>query len=160
MAMTEVSDTAENTRNGKKPGRPSRQVIVKYSLLQLPGQAAFVLILLLLRQWLEIPTTVTWTLIGCWVGKDIALFPFLWRFYDPSQQSDRYRMIGRKGLALTRLDPKGYVRIRSERWRADIAKESNAIEKGEAVCVVAIDGLKLTVSACDSHEMEESRLAN
>lgn len=133
---------------GKTPSdRPSLRVAVKYALLQLPGQAAFVLIFVLLRRWLDIPSILLWALVGFWIGKDVVLFPFLWRFYDPDQHSDRYRMVGREGYALTRLDPHGYVRVRSERWRADIAAQSAPIEKGDPVSVVAVDGLKLTVSA-------------
>ena len=131
-----------------KSDKPSLRIVVKYCLLQLPGQAAFVLIFVWLRQWLEVPSYVMWGVIGWWVGKDFLLFPFLWRYYDPEYHSDRFQMVGRRGLALTRLDPDGYVRVRSERWRADGAEKNASIEKGEAVCVVGVDGLKLTVSAC------------
>jgi membrane protein implicated in regulation of membrane protease activity len=132
----------------KKTDRPSLRVVVKYGLLQLPGQAAFVLIFLLLRQVLEMPATMMWGLFALWVGKDVVLFFFLWRFYDPDQQSDRYRMVGRKGVALTRLNPDGYVRVRAERWLAGLAEESPPVEQGETVRVVAADGLKLTVRSC------------
>lgn len=127
------------------------RVVVKYSLLQIPGQAAFVLVVLLLRQWLEIPPYLVWALIVFWVVKDTVLFFFLWRFYDPNYRADRFRMVGRKGVALTRLDPDGYVRVRAERWRASVAEGSTLIEKSDPICVVAADGLTLTVSACADH---------
>jgi membrane-bound ClpP family serine protease len=132
----------------KKPARPSVRIGIKYFLLQLPGQIAFTLILLWVRQWLEAPAYLVWGLLGFWVGKDIFLFPFLWRFYDPDQHPDRFRMVGRKGFALTRLDPEGYVQVQGERWQA-VAYEANAgIETGEAICVEAINGLKLKVRSC------------
>ena len=87
-------------------------------------------------------------LLGFWVGKDILLFPFLWRFYDPNQFPDRFRMVGRKGFALTRLDPDGYVQVQGERWQASIYEDHASIEKEEAICVEAINGLKLTVRPC------------
>lgn len=123
------------------------RVIAKYGLLQLPGQVSLIVILFACRLWVDIPSYLMWGLIGIWVGKDLILFPFVWRSYDPSQQSDRFRMAGRKGVALTRLNPDGYVRVRSERWRAE-ADKSIPIEKGDTVCVDAADGLRLTVSPC------------
>jgi len=129
----------------KKPARPTVRIVIKYFLLQLPGQIAFILILLLVRQWLEAPAYVLWGLLGFWVGKDIFLFPFLWRFYDPEQYPDRYRMVGRKGFALTRLDPDGYVQVQGERWQAGVYEAHASIKKDEAICVEAINGLKLKV---------------
>jgi membrane-bound ClpP family serine protease len=129
----------------KKPARPSVRILIKYFLLQLPGQIAFILILLLVRQWLEIPDYLVLGLLGFWVSKDIFLFPFLWRFHDPKQYPDRFRMIGRKGFTLTRLNPDGYVQVQGECWQASIYEEHTSIEKEETICVEAINGLKLTV---------------
>jgi len=132
----------------KKPDRPPLRVVIKYFLLQLPGQIAFILILVLARQWLEAPAYLMLGLLGFWVGKDIFLFLFLWRFYDPNQYPDRFRMVGRKGFALTRLHPDGYVEVQGERWQAGIYEEQASIEQGEAICIEAINGLKLTVRPC------------
>ena len=131
-----------------KTDKPPLRVVIKYFLLQLPGQAAFILILVLIRQWLEAPVYLMFGLLGFWVGKDIFLFPFLWRFYDQNQYPDRFRMIGRKGFTLSRLNPDGHVQVQGERWQAGINEEQASIEQGEAICVEDIDGLKLTVSPC------------
>ena len=133
----------------KKTSIPPLRILLKYFLLQLPGQTSFVLILLLFRQWLELPGYFIWGLFCFWVGKDIVLFPFLWRFYDPNQYPDRFQMVGRTGFALTRLNPDGYVRVQGERWQAAVAAGRAPIERNEAICVVAIDGLNLTVKACN-----------
>ena len=132
----------------KKTDKPPLRVLIKYFLLQLPGQAVFILILFFVRQWLEASAYLMWGLLGLWVGKDIFLFPFLWRFYDPNQYPDRFRMVGRKGFTLTRLNPDGYVQVQGERWQAGIYKEQTSIDRGEAICVEAINGLKLTVRPC------------
>jgi len=136
------------TNMDKKTDKPPLRVLIKYFLLQLPGQAVFILILVFVRQCLEAPAYLTWGLLGFWVGKDIFLFPFLWRFYDPNQYPDRFRMVGRKGFTLTRLNPDGYVQVQGERWQAGIYEEQASIERGEAICVEAINGLKLTVRPC------------
>jgi membrane-bound ClpP family serine protease len=111
----------------------------------LPGKVSFVLILLLFRQLLEVPVYLTWMLLGFWIGKGFFLFPFLWRFYDPNHYPDRFHMVGRKGIALSRLNPDGYVQVRGERWRASIADGQAPIDPGEAIWVEAIESLKLTV---------------
>lgn len=89
-----------------------------------------------------------WSLFGFWVAKDIFMFPFLWRFYDPNQYPDRFQMIGRRGFALTRLNPDGYVQVRGERWRAGTYEKQVSIEPGQEIRIEAIDGLKLTVRPC------------
>lgn len=137
-----------NANMKKKHDRPTLRVVIKYFLLQLPGQLAFILILVLVRKWLEVPAYLMWGLLGFWVGKDIFLFPFLWRFYDPGHYPDRFRMVGRKGFTLTRLNPGGYVQVQGERWQADIYDEQASIEKDETIYVEAINGLKLTVRPC------------
>jgi membrane-bound serine protease (ClpP class) len=56
-------------------------------------------------------------------------------------------LIGTKGTAITDLDPKGEVRVMSEFWEA-AAKDAN-IAAGQAVEVVAMDGLVLVVKAVE-----------
>ncbi|MEJ2166278.1 MAG: NfeD family protein [Desulfobacterales bacterium] len=132
----------------KKHGRPPLRIIVKYFLLQLPGIATFALILIVVRHWVQFPGYLAWALLGVWVAKDIFLFPILWRFYDPHLYPDRFRMIGRRGFALTRLNPSGYVSVKGERWQADVSEEEAPVEQGREICVEAINGLKLTVRPC------------
>ena len=132
----------------KKRRRPTLRIVAKYFMLQLPGVVTFALVLLLVRHWMEFPDYLIWVLLGIWLGKDIFLFPILWRFYDPSQHPDRFRMIDRKGVAVTNLNPDGYVLVQGERWQAGIAEGEAAIREGAAVRVVGIDGLKLTVRPC------------
>jgi membrane protein implicated in regulation of membrane protease activity len=122
---------------------------VRYFLLQLPGLAAFALSLALLRELAVISSSFLWTLLVVWVAKDIILFPFLWRFYDFNGHPDRFGMTGLRGIASTDLDPQGYVQVRGELWQAVVADGLKRVFKGEDVCVVSADGLKLTVRPCD-----------
>jgi membrane-bound ClpP family serine protease len=57
-------------------------------------------------------------------------------------------MVGRKGFALTPVNPDGYIQVQGERWQAGIYDELVSIEQGEAICIKAINGLKLTVRPC------------
>ncbi|MFC2059199.1 NfeD family protein [Chloroflexota bacterium] len=65
------------------------------------------------------------------------------RVMEKEAFSPTEEMLGRKGTALTKLAPKGLVRIGGETWEAF---SSNAdIAAGDKVTVLRIDGLKLTV---------------
>lgn len=115
---------------------------MKYLLLQLPGLAMLILILILLRQWMNIPTWAVWTFTSLWIIKDMVLFPFVWRAYEKGHPNT---IIGSKGTAVGRLSPSGYVRINGELWRARGIEGDSAIEKGETVTVRDLDGLTLVV---------------
>jgi membrane protein implicated in regulation of membrane protease activity len=128
-----------------KTKRLTFRIVARYTLLQLPSLIGGALFVILLRQWVDIPGHLTWGFIGIWVLKDIVLFPFLWRFYDPTQYRDWFGMVGRKGIALSQLDPKGYVQIRGDLWQAEAAKTELAIAKGQTICVKEINGLQLIV---------------
>ncbi len=131
----------------------SRQVVLKYSVLQLPGLAMLLLILILLRHWMNIPTWAVWTFTCLWIIKDIILFPFVWRAYE---KVDPNSIVGSKGTTVDRLSPSGYVRINGELWRAKVIRSDLAIEKDEVVTVKGSDGLTLIVQA----ELSRSDLDN
>ncbi len=122
----------------------SRYVLLKYSLLQLPGLIVLIVILILLRQWMNIPTWAVWTFTIIWIIKDFILFPFVWRAYE---KGDPNTIIGSKGIAVDELSPSGYVRINNELWRAKVIESDSAIEKDKIVTVKDLDGLTLIVQA-------------
>jgi membrane protein implicated in regulation of membrane protease activity len=122
----------------------SWQVLLRYALLQLPGLAALVIILLLLRHWINIPTWAVWIFILLWVIKDLILFPFVWHAYDKRSPDV---MSGSQGMAVDRLSPSGYVRINGELWHAEMIEGDLAIEKGEVITVRGMRGLTLIVQS-------------
>jgi membrane protein implicated in regulation of membrane protease activity len=122
----------------------SWQVLLRYALLQLPGLAALVIILLLLRHWINIPTWAVWIFILLWVIKDLILFPFVWHAYDKRSPDV---MSGSRGMAVDRLSPSGYVRINGELWHAEMIEGDLAIEKGEVITVRGMRGLTLIVQS-------------
>ncbi len=54
-------------------------------------------------------------------------------------------MLGRRGIAKGRLAPSGYVQVRGELWKAELAEGSQPVEEGEAILVEEIRGLTLIV---------------
>lgn len=125
----------------------SAQVLGKYWLLQLPEAAVLAVILLMLQHWFAIPTWVVWSVVALWVVKDAALYPFVWRSFDPEYPAMSHSLNGEYGVATERLDRSGYVRVRGELWRAELARGARAVEKDERVQVQAMRGLTVIVVA-------------
>jgi membrane-bound ClpP family serine protease len=123
----------------------TKRVVAKYFILQLPSLLFLITILLVLRQWEVIPSWVFWTIIAAWIVKDALLFPFVWRAYDPDASHAANPLIGAEGVAMERLHPSGYIRVRGELWRAELEEGEPAVEKGKTVLVREIHGLTLRV---------------
>ncbi|MBW2609485.1 MAG: NfeD family protein [Deltaproteobacteria bacterium] len=94
-----------------------------------------------------IPSWLMWGLLGLWIAKDIVLYLFTWRSYDWDGADANHKMIGTSGIAKDRLNPSGYIIVRGELWKAEVAEGDAVIEKGEKVLVRGIQGLTLLVKA-------------
>lgn len=123
----------------------SGRVVLRYSLLQLPGTVLFVLILIFLQRWVNLSSWLVWGLTGLWIAKEIVLFPFVWRSYDPRGSEEGHDLIGKRGRAQERLNPEGYIFVRGELWRAENLHNVSPVEKGEPVRICGIRGLTLLV---------------
>lgn len=145
--------------NSTKPSRyPPLGIVLKYVLLQVPSLIALAAILWWARQWFKVPDYLVWMTLLIWLAKDVVLFPFLWRYYDSKQIPDRFEMVGRRGTALSDLNPEGYVQINGERWKAVNSEPDISVTSGDEVRVKAVNGLKLTVEPCPYNiEVSESK---
>ena len=122
------------------------RLILRYTLLQLPGYAVLILLFILAEQIVDFPGYALWGVLGLWVVKDIVLFPLVGRYYDPGYNKDRFSMIGRKGTVQKPLTPTGTVRIRGELWKAEVLDTDTDVDTGEPVIVRNVQGLTLQVS--------------
>lgn len=111
-----------------------------------------------------------WVLAGCaawwlvtqaglapWIGgigwvlyvlKDFALFPWVRDSYAAGDPAPAALLVGRTGTAREPLDPKGWVRLDAELWRAELAPGCAAIAAGARVRVRDVRGLTLIVESC------------
>ena len=87
--------------------------------------------------WVIAVIMVAWLIIGA--GLYIVGTGTLKRKELPGLSS----MVGVKGKAHSRLDPRGTVKIMGELWTA--ASENDVIESGEKIIVTGEEGLKLIV---------------
>ena len=123
----------------------SVRVVLRYALIQVPFTALVTVVLIWVRKWVDLPVWFICGLIAFLVIKDIVLFPFVWRAYDPDSPGLTNTMEGARGIALNDLHPSGYVEIRAERWQAEVIEGSPPISRGQAVRVREIRGLTLIV---------------
>ena len=123
----------------------STRIVVRYALLQLPALVLLALFLFIVRQWVDVPIWLIWSIVGFWVAKDVILFPLTWRSYDQRRPGDADSMVGMHGVAKDRLAPTGYVEVHGELWRAEVMGDSQPIDKGEGIRVQGTRGLKLLV---------------
>ncbi len=130
----------KNIREEQSKRRAAR----RYVFFQLPGMAGLILLLLVLKSWIDLPTWALWAVLAGWIAKDVILFPFVYRSYLPPPHGDD-RLLGETGISRERLERSGYVAVRGELWRAELKKGAPPVEKGEPVVVVGMRGLTLVV---------------
>lgn len=123
------------------------KVVIRYILFQLPITVVLALILILARESDAISTWLIGGLLMLWIAKDVFLFPFVWRAYDPDRPKNKQPMVGMRGVATEPLAPTGYIKVHGELWKARVAESNHPIEKGEDVRVQGISGIVLLVKS-------------
>ena len=123
----------------------SARVVLRYALLQIPFTALLIIVLILVRKWVNLPIWLICGLVALLIIKDIALYPLVWRSYDPDSPPLTNQMEGARGIALDDLHPTGYVEIGAEKWQAEVIGGGPSIRRGQRVRVLGIRGLTLLV---------------
>jgi membrane-bound ClpP family serine protease len=121
------------------------RIVFRYFCIQLIGTLAFILVLILVRRWIELPFWLFVSIAAVWIVKDMILFPFVWRAYDWDREEKTSPMVGMQGIVQQRLDPTGYIQVRGELWQATVADKQTPVDTGKAVRVTGIKGLMLFV---------------
>ena len=75
--------------------------------------------------------------VGYWLGK---------RALDKMPLISLDTLVSTKGKTVTYLNPRGYIRLGSELWRA---KSASNIDAGKEVTVVGVEGMTLLVKLSD-----------
>lgn len=132
------------------------RALIRYTLLQLPSWALFIVMLLLIQRWVVLPPWLFWGAIFIWVAKDALLYPVVWRAYLPNQSESVMELVGARGIAKERLAPSGYIRVCGELWKARLPEDCPPVAAGEAVRVNERQGLTLFVEPWDMADREAS----
>jgi membrane-bound ClpP family serine protease len=123
------------------------KIIIRYSVLQLPGAILLIAFLLIIRNWVYISPLVFWGVIIIWISKDIVLFFYTWTAYDWEQKD---RMINAYGTALETISDVGYILVNGEKWKAELVEGEPALEKGQRVLIKGRKGLILEIAHVDN----------
>lgn len=123
----------------------SKQAVLKYLLLQIPGTLLVAALLWLIHRWTGLSLWVVWTLLAAWIAKDVALFFFVWPAYEQPERSTSLSLIGSTGTARERLAPEGYILIHGQLWRARLIQGHSRVSAGGEVEVLDRQGLVLLV---------------
>ncbi len=119
----------------------------KYLGLQVPEALLFGLVLFWAREWLGLPLWSAFVLLGLWIVKDLAMYPFVRRVFE-GDVVDRVgvgRLIGEHGVAEEEITSSGYVRVKGELWRAESTTPPAPIPLGSRVRVREVRGLTLLI---------------
>jgi membrane-bound ClpP family serine protease len=129
------------------PARAStRRVFARYFAAEVPSWLLLGGVLVALMRVWDLSGSVAALVLGLWVLKDLALFPVLRIAYEPGGGSGgAENLIGEQAVVSVALDPEGWVKIGTERWRARVSSQHSPLPVGATVRVLAIEGLLLRV---------------
>jgi len=122
---------------------------IKYLLFQIPGWIVAATILAVLVHWESLPT---WLGVVCfcgWLLKDLLVYPFFRRAYEPSVTGSA-RLIGSRAVAEGDLAPTGYIRVRGELWRAVVSPADQVVRSGTEVEIVSAERMEVFVRAVNA----------
>jgi len=125
-------------------------VFRRYLLFQIPGWFLAALILYVLHRLVDLPIWAALALMAADITKDLALFPLLRKTYDTSTKTGIEKLIGQTAIVERELAPTGYIRLRGELWRAELAGPFENPSVGERVCVVASCDMALLVEPAEA----------
>ncbi len=145
MALVRSVDRSEGKSNRLRGKAATWRTARRYALFQIPSIILLSISLFLLHRWVGLSRSIAWTILGLWIAKDIAFFPFLRRSFDTDRAGEMNSMVGEEGTVTDRLAPSGRMLVRGELWQAELLDHTLAAESGESVSVLDVRGLTLIV---------------
>jgi membrane protein implicated in regulation of membrane protease activity len=112
-------------------------------------EAAIVVVALLVlpRFDIKIPAVALVLIMVGWFVMSAFLYVVGIRALDRKPIDGPDSIIGKKGIVVQALNPKGQVKINGELWGAE---SDENIDTGEEIIVTGHSGIKLMVARCDS----------
>jgi membrane protein implicated in regulation of membrane protease activity len=128
------------------------RTLVRYTLFQIPDLILLGLALAAAVHWWDFPVFAAYGLVAVWIAKDVIMYPILRIAYEAGGTTGVDAIHGALGVVTQTLVPSGYVRLGSERWKAELASGSQEVSVGSAIRVVELRGLTLIVEPVTSAE--------
>ena len=80
-----------------------------------------------------------------WFLKDVVAYPFVRHAYEDNGRTRIEELLGSRGEVQRELAPLGFIRVRGELWRAEVADGAPPLAAGVPVIVRAARGMTLVV---------------
>ena len=122
---------------------PSRSPLSRYLFAQVPGWVIVAIGAVVASSYGADPR-LAWTIAAAWVVKDLVAYPFVRRAYERSRSATE-ALVGTVCVVRDPLAPSGWVTIRGEVWRAELAAGAGPIAAGRKVRVESVAGRTLRV---------------
>ena len=122
---------------------------IKYLLFQIPGWIITATALAVLVHWVSLPKWLAVLGFFGWLLKDLLVYPFFRRAYEPGVTGSA-RLVGSRGIAAGDLTPNGYIRVRGELWHAMVSPADRVVRSGTEVEIVGAERMEVFVRAVDS----------
>jgi membrane protein implicated in regulation of membrane protease activity len=123
----------------------SARTILKYTTVHLAELVLLLVILLVIRYVIGLPSWVMITVLLLSILKDVILFPKVWRAYARGDNRPISELMGLEATVAHSIDPVGYVRVRGELWKAEAKDPRDPVVRGERTRVVGGGGMRLVV---------------
>lgn len=131
--------------------------LAKYTLLQIPGWIVTVAVLAIPFELGFLSFRIAAILFGLLLLKDVVVYPFVRRAYEPVSSNRVEELIGHLAEVRQDLSPQGYVRLRGELWWAVAEAAGDSIAAGDRVRVVGVRGFTLLVEPAGDRKGDSPR---
>lgn len=102
-----------------------------------------IVLIIVIARFIHIPLWIAIAIPAGKLLKSALVYPFVRRSTEQPLLSGPEGLIGRRGLTVEPLDPKGYISVRGELWKA--INNGAPIPAGAEVEVCGLDGTRLVV---------------
>jgi membrane protein implicated in regulation of membrane protease activity len=130
----------------------SMPTILRYIAFQLPSWLIVAFIAVALDVWSELPRPLLVGAFALYLVKDFVIYPWVRSAYEHTEHDPGSNMLAARGVVIVSLDPVGWVRVGSERWRAETVDAAAPLAPGTAVEVSRVRGHTLLVVAVMDQE--------
>jgi membrane protein implicated in regulation of membrane protease activity len=124
--------------------------VLRYIAFQFPSWLLVLGIAVALDTWTELARIWLGLGVAAYFAKDIVIYPWVRAAYEHTEHDPSAGLVGACAVVVVALDPAGWVKLGSERWRAERGPDdAGALEAGARVEVKGIRGHTLIVGgAC------------
>jgi len=129
----------------ERAGSLRTNTFARYLAFQAPAWIIGALVAWALDRWSDIPRWMLLLALALYLAKDLFLYRFVKLAYEHTPHDPVDTLQGDRGVVVVDLKPIGWVRVGSERWRAELVRDVSEVAAGATVRIVGMHGVTLIV---------------